>query len=31
MVEPGGVETDNDLQDWVRRATKFAGSLPAKD
>jgi TfoX/Sxy family transcriptional regulator of competence genes len=31
MVEPGGIETENDLKQWVRLAAKFAGSLPAKN
>lgn len=30
MVEPSGVEFDDDLIDWVKQATKFVRSLPAK-
>lgn len=30
MVEPDGVRADEELLDWVRLATKFTGSLPAK-
>lgn len=30
MVEPGGIETDEDLRAWVRRAVAFTGTLPAK-
>lgn len=30
MVEPGGVESDEDLQDWVHRATEFVRTLPPK-
>ena len=30
LVEPAGIETDEALKDWVRRAAKFAGSLPPK-
>lgn len=29
-VEPEGVEHDDQLKDWIRRATKFVGKLPAK-
>ena len=29
-VDPAGIETDEDLQDWIERAVKFARSLPAK-
>ena len=29
-VEPGGIEDDEKLKDWLRRAVKFAGKLPAK-
>jgi hypothetical protein len=31
MVDPGGVETDKDLKDWVQVAVKFVGSLPPKE
>ena len=30
LIEPAGIKTDSDLKAWVRRAAKFAGSLPAK-
>src|SRR5262249_43813690 len=30
LVEPEGVEGDGQLQDWIRRAVKFVGKLPAK-
>ena len=30
LVEPVGIESENDLRAWVDRAAKFAGSLPAK-
>ena len=30
LVEPAGIESDNDLTGWVDRAAKFAGSLPPK-
>ena len=30
LVEPAGIETNDDLKAWVRRAAKFAGSLAAK-
>ena len=30
MVDPGGVETDTNLKDWVRQAAKFVGTLPPK-
>ena len=30
LVEPAGIETDEALKTWVRRAVKFAGSLPPK-
>ena len=30
LVEPSGIESDNDLKTWVRRAAKFAESLPVK-
>ena len=30
LVEPAGIESDNDLKTWVRRAAKFAASLPVK-
>ncbi len=31
MVEPEGVENDEQLKDWIQRAVKFVGSLPAKE
>ena len=30
LVEPAGIESDDDLKAWVRRAAAFAASLPAK-
>lgn len=30
IVEPAGIESDEDLKAWVLRAVKFAASLPAK-
>ncbi|MCY4612452.1 MAG: TfoX/Sxy family protein [Nitrospira sp.] len=30
LVEPAGIESDHDLKTWVRRAAKFAESLPVK-
>ena len=30
LVEPAGISTEDDLKAWVRRAAKFAGSLPPK-
>lgn len=30
LVEPSGIESDTDLKSWVRRAAKFAESLPVK-
>jgi TfoX N-terminal domain len=29
-VESAGVENDDQLKDWIRRAAKFVGKLPAK-
>src|SRR5436189_5794925 len=29
-VEPGGVEDDDQLKDWIERATKFVRTLPKK-
>jgi hypothetical protein len=29
-VEPEGVEDDDQLQEWIRRATKFVKTLPRK-
>ena len=30
LVEPAGIESENDLTVWVDRAARFAESLPAK-
>ena len=30
VVEPEGVEGDDQLKDWIERATKFVWTLPAK-
>ena len=30
LVEPEGVEEDNELKDWIQRATKFVGKLAGK-
>ena len=30
LVEPEGVEHDNQLSGWIQRAVKFVGKLPAK-
>lgn len=30
LVEPEGVKSDDQLKDWVQRAIKFVGKLPAK-
>jgi TfoX/Sxy family transcriptional regulator of competence genes len=30
LVEPEGVEDDDQLKDWIVRALKFVGKLPAK-
>lgn len=30
LVEPAGIESENDLRAWVDRAAKFAESLPPK-
>ena len=31
VVAPEGVEDDEQLTDWIERATKFAGTLPAQE
>ena len=31
LVEPEGVEDDDQLRGWIRRAVKFVGKLPAKE
>ena len=30
LVEPQGVVEDEQLNDWIQRALKFVGKLPAK-
>ncbi len=30
LVEPAGIESEEDLADWVNRAARFAESLPHK-
>jgi TfoX/Sxy family transcriptional regulator of competence genes len=30
LVEPEGVQHDDQLKDWIQRAVKFGGKLPAK-
>ncbi len=30
VVEPAGIESDNDLKTWLHRAAEFVRSLPAK-
>jgi hypothetical protein len=30
LVEPEGVEDDDQLSDWIQRAVKFVGQLPGK-
>ena len=30
LIEPVGIESDDNLKAWVRRAVRFAGSLPPK-
>jgi TfoX/Sxy family transcriptional regulator of competence genes len=30
LVEPTGVETDEQLRDWIQRAVNFVSKLPAK-
>jgi TfoX/Sxy family transcriptional regulator of competence genes len=30
LVEPAGVEEDDQLAGWIERAVKFVGALPAK-
>jgi TfoX/Sxy family transcriptional regulator of competence genes len=30
MVEPDGIDLDEQLTDWIRKAEKFVGRLPAK-
>ena len=30
VVEPEGIEDDDQLKDWIQRAVRFVGKLPAK-
>jgi TfoX/Sxy family transcriptional regulator of competence genes len=30
LVAPAGVEDDNQLNEWIQRAVKFVGKMPAK-
>src|SRR5690348_12183048 len=30
LVEPDGIETDEQLADWIRRSDKFVNTLPKK-
>jgi hypothetical protein len=30
MIQPEGVSSDEQLADWIQRAVKFVGKLPAK-
>jgi hypothetical protein len=30
MIEPDGIETDRQLQEWIERVTSFVETLPAK-
>ena len=30
LVEPEGIEDDDQLKDWIQRAAKFVGKLPKK-
>jgi hypothetical protein len=30
LVEPDGIADDDDLQEWIDRAARFVGKLPAK-
>jgi TfoX/Sxy family transcriptional regulator of competence genes len=30
LVDPEGIESDDDLSGWIQRALKFVGKLPAK-
>jgi TfoX/Sxy family transcriptional regulator of competence genes len=30
LVDPGGIETDDQLNGWIQRAIKFVGTLPEK-
>ncbi len=31
LVEPKGVEDDEQLSAWIQRAVRFVGTLPAKE
>ena len=31
VVEPEGVEDDDQMKDWIQRAVKFVGKLPGKE
>ena len=31
LVEPEGIQNDEQLSAWIRRAVKFVGALPAKE
>lgn len=31
LVAPPGVDDDDQLKDWIQRAVKFVGKLPAKE
>jgi TfoX/Sxy family transcriptional regulator of competence genes len=31
LIEPEGVEDDDQLKGWIQRALKFVGALPAKE
>jgi hypothetical protein len=31
LLAPEGVEADDQLSDWIQRAVKFVGKLPAKE
>jgi hypothetical protein len=31
LVEPEGVEGEDQLKNWIERATKFVRTLPAKE
>ena len=30
MIEPEGIDDDDQLKEWIQRATKFVGKLPGK-
>lgn len=30
LVEPAGIEYDDQLKDWIQRAVKFVSKLPSK-